>query len=230
MIKEYYWLAADTQAICATQTVAAPVFPAVVTKPLVMNGTYVSRTENDFPYFRYKGVYRSVSITSTNNLSGVNFFITGYYKGNLKTVTLVGPNNGTVDSGINPIPAERTIFEKVTSIIADGAATGVSIGSGVVGITVPFGNDADSLGTSYALQAEAIQPTLHFAAYATLNNVSTDEAPATQTLIPAGTGTAFASGTIPYRYIWFQVNPLLASTETGSGLFTLSSNNLSQTT
>lgn len=76
---------------------------------------------------KFPGVSRTVSLTSTNNLGGVNFTITGTSNGVVVAETRVGPNNNTVYTA--------AYFDTITSITTNGAAAAVSAGSGTTGIT-----------------------------------------------------------------------------------------------
>ncbi len=72
---------------------------------------------------------RKVSITSADDLSGVNFTITGFsnragnnYKGVYQSEVITGPLGATVETD--------NFFSSITSITVDAATTNVSIGSG----------------------------------------------------------------------------------------------------
>lgn len=75
---------------------------------------------------------RSVSLTSTGNLSGIQFTIVGFDNGNVTVnQTITGPNNSTVYT--------TTGYTTVRSITPNGTFTsGVSVGIGTSGVTNMF--------------------------------------------------------------------------------------------
>lgn len=109
------WLPPDTQAIALTQTLAGA-------GSLTLNGTLAQGGTVDF-----HGFARVVSLTSANNLSAVNFTVTGSVNGASVSETLAGPNNTTVETA--------NIFDGVTSVTSSNAANGISIGTGTTGHT-----------------------------------------------------------------------------------------------
>jgi len=109
------WLPPDTQAIALTQTLAGA-------GSLTLNGTLAQGGTVDF-----HGFARVVSLTSANNLSAVNFTVTGSVNGASVSETLAGPNNTTVETA--------NIFDEVTSVTSSNAANGISIGTGTTGHT-----------------------------------------------------------------------------------------------
>lgn len=116
------WPIPDAQAIAQTQTLAAA-------GSLTLNGSLASEGNVSFP-----GFARRVSLTSVNNLAGVNFTVTGTYNGLATSEVLAGPNNNTVQT--------LTPFEVVTRITANNAAAAVSAGTGTVGRTRWFVRNA----------------------------------------------------------------------------------------
>ena len=80
---------------------------------------------NPYP-FVFLNLARKITLTSTDNLSGVNFIISGTNQfGNVQSETLAGPNNNTVTSVNN--------YNTITNISSNGAYTNFSIGSGSTG-------------------------------------------------------------------------------------------------
>lgn len=79
------------------------------------------------PYpFVFQNLARTITLTSTDNLSGVNFTIFGTDQfGNSISEVLVGPNNDTVTS-VNQ-------YNTITAISSSGNYTNFSIGSGSTG-------------------------------------------------------------------------------------------------
>lgn len=111
----FTWPAQSTTAIAALQTLAGA-------GNMLING---SLSNNGLVYF--DGYSRVITLTSTNNLSGVNFTITGMLQGSLQTETRGGPNNNTV--------ATTALFDSISSITTNGAAAAVSSGTGSTGQT-----------------------------------------------------------------------------------------------
>lgn len=88
-------------------------------------GAGVTAAADAFGTTRYTlDVPRTVSLTSTGNISGVNFTITGYdTHGQVMTQTIAGPNNNTV--------LTTKAFKSVTRVAVDGAVgTNTSVGTG----------------------------------------------------------------------------------------------------
>lgn len=116
----YRWPAPNTTAVAALQTLAAA-------GSLSINGSMAVSALSGTPVVTFAGFSRVISLTSTNNLSAVNFTVTGIYKGALQTQTIAGPNNNTVSTTL--------LFDSVTSISTDAAAAAVSAGIGATGQT-----------------------------------------------------------------------------------------------
>lgn len=113
--KIYNWPAANTTLVASLQTLAGA-------------GTLALNVKGAYPNaFDFQGLNREVSLTSTNNLGGVNFTIAGLLNGQVVTSTIAGPNNDTVHT--------TQLYSQVTSITTSGAAAAVSAGSGFVGNT-----------------------------------------------------------------------------------------------
>lgn len=123
--RTYTFASASTAYVCALQTTAG-------SGSLTLNGTGVDATStyllnNPRMTLTGSGFERTISITSTGNISGVNFTITGKdIRGAAKTETRVGPNNNTVYT--------TAYFYEVDTITVDGAvATNTSVGIGTTG-------------------------------------------------------------------------------------------------
>ncbi len=121
----YTFAAANTAYICALQTTAG-------SGSLTLNGTGVDATStyqfnNPRMTLTGSGFERTVSLTSTGNLGGINFTITGKdIRGATVTETRVGPNNNTVYT--------TAFFYEVNSITVNSAVgTAVSVGIGTTG-------------------------------------------------------------------------------------------------
>jgi hypothetical protein len=93
----------------------------------VGGGGATSSIPLNVPYpFVFVALARTITLTSTDNLSAVNFTITGTNQfGTVITEVLGGPNNNTVTS-VNQ-------YHTITNIASSGAYTNFSIGSGSTG-------------------------------------------------------------------------------------------------
>lgn len=106
------FLASNTQLLLST-TVAG----GGVTASIALN--------NPYP-FVFPNLSRTITLTSTANLSGVNFTITGTDQfGIVISEVLAGPNNTTVPS--------TKQYHTITNISSNGVYTNFSIGSGAIG-------------------------------------------------------------------------------------------------
>lgn len=101
---EYNWPAPITNGISTAQT-------TTTNTPLLLNGSYVNKTTGIVNFINF-GIVPRITFTSTNNLSAINFLITGYQNGVFISETLTGPNNTTVTS-VN-------CFDTVAQIIPNG--------------------------------------------------------------------------------------------------------------
>jgi len=125
------------------------------------------------------GISRTVSLSSVDNLSTINFTITGTYNSAVVSETRVGPNNNTVYTA--------QIFDTVTSIssgatvaasgIISVGGNGVSIGSGTTGRTRWFLYDYDRASSVFSAQVVVLANNITYSLQATLDDVSTVAAP-----------------------------------------------------
>lgn len=113
----YKWPVVNLQAVCKTQDADAG-------EDLVLNGTMAEIGSAEISFIR-TGVSRTVSIHSVEDLSGVNFTVTGMQNGGRVTQEFVGPNNATVWSD--------EVFDTITSVSVDGNVTNVQVGTGTKG-------------------------------------------------------------------------------------------------
>lgn len=125
----YTFAAADTAYVCALQTrTGAGAF--------LINGT---GSDQNFPNTIMRltgsGFARPISLTSTGNISGVNFTITGTnIRGAVLTETIAGPNNNTVSTTAN--------FYSVNSVTTSGTvSTNTSLGIFSTGVSQWFCTD-----------------------------------------------------------------------------------------
>jgi hypothetical protein len=156
----YTWPAPDTQAICLTQTLTTAGNLSIngnLTVNLIQPGNAI------FP-----GISRVVSITSANNLSGVNFTISGYLNGATVSETRAGPNATTVETA--------QLFDQVISVSANAAASAVSVGSGTTGRTHWFSYDYNRNVSSTTVQVN-VTGTIDYTFNITLDDVQTNPTP-----------------------------------------------------
>jgi hypothetical protein len=107
--------ASSTTAIAPLQTLAAA-------GNLALNSALIN-TGVGSPNISFPNIERTISLTSANNLSAINFTVNGFdYNGVAATQTIAGPNANTVYT--------TTQFNTVTSISAPAAVAAVSAGTG----------------------------------------------------------------------------------------------------
>lgn len=194
----FTWPAANTQAICATQTLGAA-------GSLTINGTLAQTITGGPPYVIFPGISRTVSLTSTNDLSGVNFTITGTYRGSVQTQTIAGPNNNTVYT----TATYPNFFDSVTSITTNGAAAAVSVGTGTLGFTHWYNFNYHA--TYPAISSQVIvtgTPNITYTWNVTLDDIQSNASPATFAPVTAmTTATTSQLGLIntPIRYCAIQI-------------------------
>ena len=112
------WPIVDKAAVCATQN-------TTMAGPLLLNGTlFNSNIPNQISFIASRFI-RSVSISSTNNLSGSTFIVNGFQNDAPVTDTITGPNITTVYGS--------KYFDIITSVTVNGAVTGVQVGTGNAG-------------------------------------------------------------------------------------------------
>lgn len=127
----YNYPAASTTAVALAQTLAAA-------GSLILNGAMSTSGPGAGAtrYVPFPLNYRQVTLSSGNDLSAVNFTISGTLAGVTVSTTIAGPNNNTVTSN-------SILFDSVTSITADAGTGGhnVSAGISIVGYTSPWPYD-----------------------------------------------------------------------------------------
>lgn len=109
------WPVMNTAAVCALQNLS-------VAGPLLLNGTLANADLPNQISFITNNFIRSVSITSTNDLSTYSFVISGFQNEAFVTETISGPNNDTIFG--------TQYYDIVTSIVVSGAVSDVSVGTG----------------------------------------------------------------------------------------------------
>jgi hypothetical protein len=114
----YTWPASNETDVCKQQLLA-------VAGNLVLNGNLANQTNSAVNFIGY-GYARSITITSTVNLSGSTFTIIGTQNGENIREERAGPTaNNTVESA--------NVFDIITSISVNSAAANVKVGSGYRG-------------------------------------------------------------------------------------------------
>ena len=109
------WPVIDKAAVCALQDLASA-------GSLLLNGTLTNVDTPNQISFIGNNFIRSISITSANNLSAVNFTIIGFQNEAFVTETIVGPNNTTLFG--------TKYYDIITSVIVSASVNQVSIGTG----------------------------------------------------------------------------------------------------
>lgn len=166
------WPAAVTNAICLTQTTTGA-------GNLLINGTLSTGTPNGYSQVLFaNSVLRTVSITSANNNSTLNFTITGTNQGNTQTETLSGPNATTVYT--------TNLFDSVISVSVNGATVGagVSVGTGTTGFTdwISYNYHASVAALSTGV---SVSGTINYSFQYTLDNVNSNSNPVIYSGIPS---------------------------------------------
>lgn len=133
----YNWTVPSTTAVAALQNLGAA-------GSLVLNGSLSTGSGNIY----IPNMVRAISLTSTNNLSGVNFTINGSSYGTAISETIAGPNNNTVQT--------TEIFDTVTSITTNGAVNAVSAGIGSIGSTPWMWVDCNKMVLNVAVNVYAV--------------------------------------------------------------------------
>jgi len=139
----YQWPIQNLQAVCKTQDANAG-------DNLILNGVMAVSGASQISFIR-TGVSRSVSISSTDNLSGAKFTVTGIQNGaGIIKNNITGPNNNTIYTD--------EIFDVITSVTVDSNVTNVQVGTGKEGFLPLIGADPNfsrfnirSTNGSYAL-------------------------------------------------------------------------------
>lgn len=170
----YTFASASVAYVCALQTTAGA-------GSLTLNGSGVDATStyllnNPRMTLTGSGFDRTISLTSTGNLSGVNFTITGKdIRGAALTETRTGPNNNTVYT--------TAFFYEVDTITVNGAVgTAVSVGIGTTGRSQWYKVDYQLTPVSVGLGVTVSGTDLTWTLVQTMYNVDTAE-PAANSII-----------------------------------------------
>lgn len=193
------WPAPSNVSIAALQTLGAA-------GNLTLNGPLVLPGANNPPIV-FPGYTRTVTLTSLNNLGGVNFTINGVLNNAPLTEVLAGPNNNTVTS-VN-------IYDAIISITASAAAAGVSAGTGSTGRTKWISADYDMLVGNISVSV-VVSNTINYTLSITLDDPNIVTSPALFQPFPSMTGATtnqLGTFTYPTNYMVVTIN---SSGTTGS--------------
>ncbi len=170
----YTFAAANTTYICAAQTHSGA-------GALILNGSGIDATStyllnNPRMTLTGSGFQRTVSLTSTGDLSGINFTIVGKdIRGNAVTETRVGPNNNTVYT--------TAYFYEVNSVtVSATVSTAVSVGIGTTGNSQWYKVDYNISPTNIGLGVTVSGTDLTWTVVQTTYNVETAD-PAANSII-----------------------------------------------
>lgn len=158
-----FWTPLDNEAICATQDLDAA-------GNLIINGTFVNPVFYYNPSVEFPSIERNIGITSADDLSNVEFTITGSLRGAPVSEVLTGPNAETIFG--------TQLFSRIDSVSVNDAVTNVSVGNGQTGQTiwVPFNNRVSDFSTSFSVFVTgAITYSLESTVENVFNNPATDE-------------------------------------------------------
>lgn len=156
------WPIVDKSAVCALQDIASAGL-------LLLNGTFSNPSiiPPQISFINYNLV-RSVSISSSNNLSARTFVINGFQNNAPVTDTISGPNNNTVYGTV--------YFDVITSVHIDGPANAVTVGTGDAGYLPLFVVSTGTTTINYSLSI-TFPPTgvtnINYSVFQTLDQINT---------------------------------------------------------
>ncbi len=153
-----------------------------------------------------------VTLTSVNNLSGVNFIIYGMdASGTPRTETLAGPNNNTV--------ASLNYWLAVDQIATNGAVTAVSVGNSASSATawIPVDRNQASfnVGLQCVVSGGAINYTVQTTGDSPYSTTVTSDTPFTSP-VPSLSGASSSQ----YTNVTFPVRAIRTITNSGTGVVT----------
>lgn len=191
----FAWPAADADSIAALQTTSG-------SGSFILNGDLVSISPSGIRTVTLPGIQRTVSLTSTGNISGVNFTIVGTdTRGAAVTETRAGPNNNTVET--------TATYHTITSVTVNGAVgTNTSVGTGTTGSTRWYAGDIWQTPFQQTLQVEIPSGTINVTVQATSDDVNEDSAPVTfnHPTMAAITASTLSNWAFPCRFTRMVVN------------------------
>lgn len=169
------WPIVDTSAVCASQTI-----PVISTFPipqvggnLLLNGTFFNSSVPDQVSLIDQRVIRSVSITSSNNLSGLPFVISGFQNNAPVQETISGPNNGTV-YGLKHFDVITSVFIPTTT--GGGGTVQVGVGNtGYFPLLVVNSNISTTINYSMSvLFPPTVITNINYSVYQTLDQINSN--------------------------------------------------------
>jgi hypothetical protein len=156
------WPIVDTEAICVEQDMGTAGY-------LTLNGTLFSTSVPNQVSFIDSNLIRSVSITSTNNLSARSFVITGFQNSAPVQETITGPNNTTVYG--------TKVYDVITGVFVDGAAAAIKVGTGSKGYLPLFVVNIGTTTINYSMSVifpPSITTNINYSVYQTLDQINTN--------------------------------------------------------
>ena len=201
--------AADTDAICLTQTVAA-------NTNLVINGPLpdTAKTVNGIYNVTLPGIQRRVSVTSTagDDLSTVLFTVYGFdLQGTSISGSVTGPASTTAETTVE--------FYKITRVAANAAVnSAVEVGTGTVGRTNWWTADRNTMPGNYNIAVVVPGGTISYTAQNTYSDVTTTTATPT-TFNMTGLTTQTTTISLPFTTPPGAVR-IVANSSANTGAFT----------
>ena len=153
----YIFPAAKDDDVCLLQDGLADV-------ALELNGN-LSNSINSEVSFLQHGYSRSISIASVNDLSFIEFTITGIQNGVLVTEDVTGPNNDIVFSD--------EVFDVILSIVPDNNANDILIGTGPTGFfpMINIDLERDVYRWSFVIQATVSGENIPTTVFSAVKNI-----------------------------------------------------------
>ena len=165
----YNWIAATPTAIFNSNNIP----PVPGQRSFVLNGDLLNPLAPNSPISLGK-IARVISITSTGNVSAVNFTITGTYNGLSVSQTIAGPNATTVYTTqfFNTVDS-ITFNANVTSATNVGTGNAGVAPAGAWGVTNWFAYDFFAPDAVLTIQSKVIANTVNYSLEVTLDDVVT---------------------------------------------------------
>jgi len=194
---EYEWTPANTTEVANVQSLAGA-------GSLVLNGSLVPHSTPNQGFVQFPNFSRTVSLTSVNNLSAVNFTINGFSEIGPIQETIAGPNNNTVESTV--------IFNKITSITTNAAAAAVSAGTGHIGRTYLFSFNYNSPYPALSVSVSVVG-VITYTFQCTIENADLGNAFFFNPIAGMTNATTDQAGSIsfPIKYAWIEISASTAN-------------------
>lgn len=201
----YTYAASSTTYVATGQTLGAA-------GSLTIDGTGAEVSPTRRMRLTGSGFARPITLTSTGNISGVNFTITGTdIRGAALVEVIAGPNNNTVST--------TGLFYSVTSIAANGAVgTATSAGIGSTGKSQWFKVDYQLTPVNLGLGV-AVTGTINWTIQQTTANVETAEPVAAEIIAHPDTNLVAQTVSRQGNYAFpFGATQLVVNSSTGGSL------------